>query len=57
MIVEEYQRVHARISLDAIKDNFNEIKRLINKDTKVMVYKTAATDKKYRNKDFLRNMS
>lgn len=36
MIVEEYQRVHARISLDAIKDNFNEIKRLINKDTKVI---------------------
>lgn len=36
MIVEEYQRVHARISLDAIKDNFDEIKRLINKDTKVI---------------------
>lgn len=36
MIVEEYQRVHARISLDAIKDNFNEIKRLINKNTKVI---------------------
>lgn len=36
MIVEEYQRVHARISLDAIKDNFDEIKRLINDNTKVL---------------------
>lgn len=36
MIVEEYQRVHARISLDAIKENFEEIKRLIKADTKVL---------------------